>query len=368
MNIALDAIMLTEREAGSVRHVLNLTEALQRYGPGNTYHLFCSPVLAGRLEPGPNLHLHLMARPRLVPRALWQQAAFARSQVIDRHALVHHTVYFPAVLADYPAVQTVHDLTFVLYPRSVSLNGRLWWRFLARRGLARARRLIAVSESVKADLVRVYHLSPAKIDVIYSYAAPVFAPRRSSSIGAKYALPPRYILAVATWQPLKNLAALLHGFAVARAKTGLPHALVLVGTRGWGYSEIEQAARLPELQESVRLLGVVPDADLVELYSTAEIFVLPSLYEGFGLPLLEAMACGAPVACSRRPAPVELAGEAGLFFDPRFPEDIAAAICELAENPLLRVRLRERGLARARMFSAERTARETLQAYQAALL
>jgi glycosyltransferase involved in cell wall biosynthesis len=229
----------------------------------------------------------------------------------------------------------------------------------------RASAIIAVSQATKADLVRAYELDPAKISVVHEAAAPHFVPASPAQIAevrARYLLPDHYLLHVGTIEPRKNLTRLLEAVHQLR-EVGQDIRLVLVGSKGWLYEGFFQKLEELELSDAVRSPGFVPDNDLSIIYSGAKLVVVPSLYEGFGLPVLEGMACGAPVLSSNISSLPEVGGEAARYFDPTDVAAMANEILTVWRDESLREAMRQQGLNRAAQFSWERAADETLAVY-----
>jgi glycosyltransferase involved in cell wall biosynthesis len=240
-----------------------------------------------------------------------------------------------------------------------------------------ATRIIADSEATCLDLIRHYHIQEHKITVVYPGCdrslAPVTDRELLTSVRARYRLAHSYLLYVGTLHPRKNLVRLIEAFAFltasldAETKDGAsPLQLVLAGQKGWLYDDILAQVRKLGLTERVRLTGYLPPADLPALLSGARAFVFPSLYEGFGLPVLEAMACGTPVICSNVSSLPEVAGDAALLVDPLDVDALAAALEQVVVDPELRRALVERGFRQAARFSWRRCARETLQVLEEA--
>jgi glycosyltransferase involved in cell wall biosynthesis len=268
-------------------------------------------------------------------------------------------------LRQVPSVLTVHDLIFRLFPQH---HKRLnYWYLNAAMPLycRRASTIIAVSHATKQDLVRFYGLDPAKISVVHEAAAPHFLPAPPDQIAhvrARYGLPDHYLLHVGTIEPRKNLNRLLKAIHRLR-KVEESIRLVVVGSKGWLYQGFFQRLAELELSEVVHLPGYVPDADLPAVYSGARLVVVPSLYEGFGLPVLEGMACGAPVVCSNTSSLPEVGTDAAHYFDPTDVSGMAERILAIWRGEGLREEMRRQGLARAAHFSWDRAADETLAVY-----
>jgi glycosyltransferase involved in cell wall biosynthesis len=238
------------------------------------------------------------------------------------------------------------------------------------RSAHRARLVLTVSEFTKKCLVEYYGLDERKIVVTYHGISSIYRPVRDPAalerIRVKHKLPERFILYVGKLQARKNLPRLLSAFRSLVQQGAIPHHLVLVGKRTWTSEETFAAIDAPELKGRVIVTGEVPLDELALLYAAAEMFVFPSLAEGFGLPPLEAMACGTPVVSSNATSLPEVVGDAGLLVDPYDVDALAKAIVEVASSDRLRRDLSDRGIARAATFSNRRMAELTHQAYQAA--
>jgi glycosyltransferase involved in cell wall biosynthesis len=229
----------------------------------------------------------------------------------------------------------------------------------------RATHIIAVSEQTRRDIVSAYGVPAEKITVIYEAADTRFRiqpPEVVASARARYLLPERYLLFVGTVEPRKNLVRLLTAFERLHAE-GLTDALVIVGRRGWLTGDFDATLERSPARPAVLFPGFVPDDDLPAVYAGAQALVMPSLYEGFGLPVLEAMACATPVACSHNSSLPEVAGDAALLFDPFDVDSISDALRRILHDPDLQAHLRDAGLLQASHFSWERAAQETLAVY-----
>lgn len=261
-------------------------------------------------------------------------------------------------------VATVHDLTTVTHPRHHTFLNR--WVHRRRLGWIRrhGRRVIAVSRSTEADLLSERLLEAGRIDVVYEArrddAEPATDP---AAVRRRYGIRGRYILTVGTLEPRKNLPRLLRAFERLPPAVRGPE-LVVVGGSGWRSDRIRQAIARSPARSRIRLPGRVPAPDLASLYAGATVFAYPSLYEGFGLPVLEAMAAGTPVLTSDRSSLPEVAGNAAILVDPTSVDAILDGLIRLLSHDALRARLREAGLERERQFSWEKTARETLAVYR----
>jgi alpha-1,3-rhamnosyl/mannosyltransferase len=267
-------------------------------------------------------------------------------------------------------VVTIHDMTLSLMPRYHPLRKQLLIRPVVALTARRASRIITVSEHARRDIVRLLRVAPERVCVTSEAADPIFRPvdaHEQARVRLAHGIRGPYLLFVGTIEPRKNLARLVAAWARLRAERAIPHQLVLVGARGWYDQPIfEQVARCG-FADQVIFTGYVPRADLPGLYSGADAFVLPSLAEGFGLPLIEALACGTPALISATPALLEVADGAALSVDPLRIGAIAVGLERIVSDPQLRGYLHEQGLRRAAEFSWQRTANLTLGVYQEAL-
>jgi glycosyltransferase involved in cell wall biosynthesis len=282
--------------------------------------------------------------------------------------LLHAQTVAPAV-CPVPFVLTVNDLAWETNPEVFPPAIRLRLRKLVPRSAHRARRILTVSEFTKKCLIEFYGIDERKIAVTYHGVSAIYRPVRDpvalDRLRAKYKLPERFILHVGKIQARKNLSRLVAAFD-SLVRQGLPHQLVLAGKPTWTSEEIFSTIESLGLSDRVILPGEVPLAELPVLYAAAEMFVFPSLAEGFGLPPLEAMACGTPVISSNATSLPEVVGDAGILVDPYDVDALARAMLEVSSSERLRRELGEKGIARAAMFSNRRMAELTHAAYEAA--
>lgn len=273
-----------------------------------------------------------------------------------------------------PTVLTVHDLIFTRYPAHHTRRNRWFLQLAMPIFVQRAHAIIAVSQHTRRDLVELYQTPAAKIHVIYEGIDPAFAPATSAQIRqVQYQYSPAaegaarpYLLMVGTLEPRKNHAAAMRALARLKA-AGFPHRLLIVGGEGWRFAPIAALVQELKLNEDVTFTGYVPATDLPALYGGAACVLQPSLYEGFGFPVLEALACGAPVVCSQASSLPEVAGDAALLIDPADDEALTAAIRRVVTEPGLRAELNRKGRLHAAQFRWERCAQETVAVYQEVL-
>jgi glycosyltransferase involved in cell wall biosynthesis len=281
--------------------------------------------------------------------------------------LFHATDHLLPKLRGVRSVFTLHDTAYLHFPEHHLPRNRIFLRVMMPRFLELADRVIAVSQQTRRDALRFYHLDPAKIHVIgegvEARFRPDLDPRSVMEIRQRYALPERFILYVGMIQPRKNLPTLLEAYAAIRPDHP-DVGLVIVGARGWLYKDVFRRLRELGLEDRVVFTGHVPDEHLPALFNAAEVFAFPSIFEGFGLPPLEAMASGVPVVCSDASSLPEVVGDAALRLPPRHVTAWVRALRRVLVDSSLRASLRRRGLDRARLFTWEATARKTLEVYQ----
>ncbi|UCC62820.1 MAG: glycosyltransferase family 4 protein [Anaerolineae bacterium] len=293
----------------------------------------------------------------------WLRLGFNR--LVPEARLFHATEHLLMPLRGVPTVMTVHDLIFRHFPQ---YHKRLnyWYLNLAMPlYVRRADAIITVSECSGHDLISAYGVPPEKVTVVYEAADAHFVPPPPDEVmrvRARYDLPERFLLTVGTVEPRKNLSRLLAAFEVV-ARQGLVDAWVIVGRLGWLYDDFFSRLEVSPMREKVILPGFVPDQDLPAVNAAATVAVLPSLYEGFRLPVLEAMACGTPVVCSYAASLPEFGGEAASYFDPRDVEAMAVTLAEVLPDQDLRFEMRRLGFVQAARFSWKRAARETRLLY-----
>jgi glycosyltransferase involved in cell wall biosynthesis len=270
-----------------------------------------------------------------------------------------------------PTVVTIHDMTLWLFPEHHYRRRLVAMRPFVPLAARRASAVIAVSQSTKQDVVRILRVPAAKVHVIYEAPAPCFHPLPPGpaleAVRQRYRLPEHFVLYVGTIEPRKNLPRLLEAFARLRKEGLTSYGMIFVGQHGWKAAPVYAAVERLGLAGVVRFLGYVPIEDLVALYNLAEVLAFPSLYEGFGLPVVEAMACGTPVVTSSSGALGEIAGDAAEFVEPTDVASIADGIRRVLTCPARRAELRERGLARAAQFTWTAAASQTRTLYLAAI-
>jgi glycosyltransferase involved in cell wall biosynthesis len=365
MRIGVDARLMQHQPAGITRYTRHLLQELAKLNQRDEFIVF----------------QHRRHRPPLIEEANFRRATlFAPVHTrieqwllpleLVRFSLdlLHSTDFIPPLYTTIPTVITVHDLAFLHWPHFLTKNSAAYYGQIDR-AVRHAKHIIVPSESTKQDLTAMLGVPPIKISVIYEAADDLFVPlpleATRAEVMKKYQLPASFILFVGTIEPRKNVDGLIRAFHHLRNKYGVNDtALVIAGGRGWLYNETLALIRELQLEQSVFLVGRVVDEELHKLYVSARCHVHAAHYEGFGLPPLEAMACGTPTIVSNVSSLPEVVGDAALLVDPSNWEEIAVAIHRLLSDHQLHAELREKGLQRARYFNWESSARRTLEVYR----
>jgi glycosyltransferase involved in cell wall biosynthesis len=368
--IGIDARKLADFGIGS--YIRNLIEAVARRPESERYRfrVYAPGAEVAALPPLPE-HFEVVAEDS-PGYSIAELTRFAWRLWRDRLDLFHATHYVIPPLARARAVVTIHDIIHVLYPQFLPNRiALLYARVMIRRALRRADRIITVSYNSKRDLVDYFGIPPSRVEVIYNGVAALFRPdvpaAERDRVAQRYSLPRPYLLFLGGEKPHKNVRNVLRAFAEARRERALPHALVLAGPMPKNRSRVEALIAALDLASSVVRTGVVPEEDLPGLFAGADAFLYPTLYEGFGLPVAEAMACGVPVLTSSTSALQEIAGGYAYLVDPLDIDAIARGIGDLATDAARRTEFADLGRRRAADFSWDRAAEATLRVYAEAL-
>ncbi len=373
--MAIDTRVLTRStRTGVEEYAINLLSRLLRLGENIEFKLFYNAYKKNKLDYKwvnlPNVKLYEM---RIPNRFLFISTKFFDYPKIDK--LVggaenfFNPHFFSAPLSrSCRKAMTFHDLSFEYHPEFFSWRKRIWQKYLmnVEQEAQGAEKIIAVSRSTKEDLMDFYKINPGRIKVIYSGVDDKFEKKElceseSEGIKKKYRLPQNFILYFGTVEPRKNIVGLISAFQLIKGRIKNKELkLVIAGARGWLYQDIFKAAKNSKYSQDIIFTGFVEPADKVFLYNLASLFVYPSFFEGFGFPPLEAMACGLPVITSNTSSLPEVVGDAALMVDPYNIDELAWAMAEVLAGDDLRRELIARGLARAKMFSWEKCAKETL--------
>ncbi|MEM4733467.1 MAG: glycosyltransferase family 1 protein [Candidatus Bathyarchaeia archaeon] len=368
MRIAIDTTAMPVQRVGAGNYIFNLTCKVVENIGRNECVIFTNiramrdfTSLRSRAT-----FVSLTGNSRL-QRILWEQfrlPALVRWNQID---LLHSPHYTAPLALDCKLVVTFHDMTFFIYPQMHKTYKNIFFRTMMQLSSRRADMIIAVSESTRQDILRILKLAPSRVTVVPLGVSPNYRPILQTQmidiIRNKYRLPQRIILYVGVLEPRKNLSTLVRAFK-RLVNCGLPHSLVIVGQKGWMYEELFRSVARLELQERVIFTGYVPEEELPMFYNAADVFVYPSVYEGFGLPVLEAMACGIPVVTSNVSSMPEIVGDTGILVNPFDEQALANAIERVVTDPVLSSELKHKSLVRASRFTWEQTALNTIAVYE----
>jgi glycosyltransferase involved in cell wall biosynthesis len=366
MRISLDAHAIGSRLTGNETYIRNLLNQLAQTAGGENYIAHYSKEHGRRYIPSSICSCRVSRFPlRRLGWGLTRQVRQAKSDVL-------HVQYTAPLAVPVPVVSTVHDVSFLDHPEFYSPYRRMQLGVTVKRTVERAFCILTPSEFSRRRILLHCKVNSKKVRLIPNGVGPEFKPvysndeRMAASVRVGVGAP--FILSVGDLRPRKNQIGLIRAFEeVVRHCPGIPHHLVFVGQNGWRAMEVHTAARKSVVADRIHFTGYVDDADLLDFYAACELFVFPSFYEGFGLPILEAMACGRAVACSNTTAMPEVAGKAAVYFDPSSQAEMFSAILVLLTNTRIRAHYERMGIERAKRFSWERTAGMVRETYREAV-
>jgi len=366
MRFGIDARLTYHQRAGIGRYTLFLLDELAKADHENRYTIFQHRKDREPLVVAPNFQRKTLYTP---VHSRMEQPLLMAELLFHNLDLIHSTDFIPPLYSNLPSVITVHDLAFLRWPHFLTKDHATYYSQIDR-GVRHARHIIVPSHSTKNDVIGQLGVPESKISVIYEAAASLYRPmpidQAQAAVRKRFSVPANYILFVSTIEPRKNIDGLLQAFHHLRTKYNLTDtALVLAGKQGWLYEKVYETVEELGLQDSTFFVGRVTDEELHHLYVGARCHVHPAFYEGFGLPPLEAMACGTPTVVSNTSSLPEVVGDAALLVDPTNWEEMAVAIHRLLTDSDLHAEMRQKGLQRAAVFSWSRAAAETLDVYQA---
>jgi len=350
MNIVIDTQALIHQRTGIGVYAKGLIQHLDR--KRHCYY-FLSPARKQDL--------------RVPSRLLWESFYLPRQAKKLKADLIHTVGFSAPIIRSCKTIATVHDLIGMIYPQNLGRLSRFYWSWWLPYSFKKVDHIIASSQNTKQDLMRLIRYPESKISVIPLAADPRFKKmdQRQAQLNIqKYIGVKQYLLYVGTLEPRKNLKNLILAYAQLPAEIRERYALVLVGKAGWGTAALKQLIRERELETRIIFTGYISDEALVYFYNAATLFVYPSLYEGFGLPVLEALSCGAPVIASGVSSIPEITGDAAVLRDPSDISGWTSEIQNLLVNDTLRQQTAARGLIRAKTFCWSRVADETTRIYE----
>jgi len=353
--------------SGVGTYTINLLEQLEQLSGDEIVRVAHRPWYRGSEEACDGLPGNGLRGDVRLNKTVWMQLVLPRQLKRLGTDVCHFTNGVASLWTPCPSVVTIHDMTLWLFPQYHYRRRMLAMRPFVPLAARRAQAIIAVSQATKADIVRILGIDERKVHVVHEAPSPHFrpvdCPKELDRVRAAYGLPPRFVLYVGTIEPRKNLVRLVEAYARLHAAHDLEHALIFVGSRGWKDEAVFTAVEQLDLNGRVRFLGYVPVRDLVALYNLAALVAFPSLYEGFGLPVLEAMACGTPVLTSPNGSLSEVAGSAAEYVDPHDVESIAAGLRRVLHDRDRQEELCTRGRVHAARFSWQSAARQTSRIY-----
>lgn len=364
--IGIDGRLATRRvRTGIEQYAYSVIRGLVEWGPHHAYRVYIDRATdLGGVSESSNVVLRLLRPSR--PLVAWQLVGLPLELAREKPHIFFSPGHYLPPYRPAKAVVTIHDLAFLAFKEQF----RGWWRTLFRLTTAyaikRADRIVAVSQNTKADIIKYYGVEPRRIKVIYHGVDPFFKPiddpKALEKVRREYSKGREFLLFIGTLQPRKNLLRLIQAFA--QAASNVPHSLVVVGREFWRQEKVYYAVEEWGISDRISFTGYVDSSDLPLLISSATALILPSLYEGFGLPALEAMACGTPVIASRSSSLPEVVGDASRLVDPYDVDDMVAAIIEVLSDERLRREMSAKGLERAQLFSWKRASEETLALFE----
>lgn len=362
MRIAIDAHSLGTKSAGKETYIQNLLDALSRIDKENEYLIYTS---ADAVLNFPSNYKVI----KIKTKNRWLRLLYLRSSLKKNSPDIYHCQYFLPPFFDSPSVITIHDTSFLTHPECFTNREKLIFKFL-NNSIRRAKKIITISNFSKNELLKYFKIPREKIDIISLAANEIFKPDIHHSaihkIKLKYSLPDNYILYVGRFTIWKNIPVLIKAFSFFKKQDKAGFKLVLAGKNDRKSKDLKRLVSELNLWEEVKFIDYLYGADLSAVYNAAKLFVFPSFYEGFGMPPLEAMACGIPVITSNASVFPEVLGDAATMIDPYDAEGLAKAMEKLLSDNALREKMILKGLEQAKKFSWINTAQKTLAAYKEA--
>lgn len=368
MRIAVE-IGWAHKEGGARRAAVQTLKEMAMLFPDNEYLIYANSPQE-RLR-DTSVQQEVLKPPKWIHQAVWDQFIFPHLAVPRAAArfkpdLIYHTNNMVSFWGKIPVVVSIYDMLPFVMPRSFIYGHALYQRAYFRHAARKAKKIITISKNSKEDICRILKVEENKVHVI-PLASNLPLGQHLPGVNKKILVTDPYILYAGAIHPRKNVVRLIRVFGRLIQAKGIPHVLVIAGSFRWKGKEVKEAAESPLLKDKVIFTGKISDEVLADLYRNCTVFVYPSLYEGFGLPVLEAMSFGAPVVTSNVSSLPEVAGDAALLVDPENEEDLLSAIWKILDDPGLAEGLRQKALNRAGLFSWERTAREVFKVFELAL-
>jgi glycosyltransferase involved in cell wall biosynthesis len=372
MRIGIDATAVPPKPMGAGRYIIYLIHELAKLSTSHEFIVFAQAYLRPHLVEQVSDKIRIVWLKNMSParRLIWEQTAFPSLIHQMKLDLLHSPHYTMPLSRPVPSVVTFHDMSFFIYPKKHTLAKRYFFPWMMRRSSKRADMIIADSESTRRDAMRFIGIHPGKITTVHLGYQEIFRQISDEEylhvVRQRYSLPDRFIFYAGALEPRKNIPLLLRVFEqLAQDQQELY--LVLTGGTGWDNQETLARMNSMHVRDRIVRLGHIDHIDLPAIFNLADVFVYPSLYEGFGLPPLEGMACGVPVITTNISSMPEVVGTAGLLVPPNDEAALSQAIQQVLGDDELRQRLREAGPQRAAGFTWRHTADNTLKIYERVL-
>jgi len=365
MKIGIETNILSMDKAGAAVYTRELIKHLKLADNINSYYYLDFGL---KIRKG---NLFLSKAENIIRDTLWMQFALGYELKNKKIDLLHCPAFKAPLRCPVPLIVTFYDIHILKNPKDYNPWLRLYCKFMLRKIAASATRIITISEFSRNDIAETLSVPKEKIAVTYCGINDKFSvitdTDLKNEIWKKYKFKKRFILYVGALQPRKNIPLLLKAYSELKKNGTFDYELVIAGSTGWRNKNIFVLIEKLGLKNDVMFLGYVPEDDLPVIYNLAEFFVYPSFFEGFGMPVLEAMACGCPVISSNTSSLPEVIGEAGIMIDPNNIEDLKDAMIRMTQDHSLKNEMREKGIKRAKLFSWDKCARETLEVYRKAV-
>lgn len=369
MRIGIDIRSLILTKAGINQYTKNIIKSLAKIDKDNDYVLFCNVKSRYDWSGYDNIKEEVIRLPHLgrFTEKLWEEILLPNGLSSKKIDLFHSPRFILPGKKPCKFIVTIYDLAFKRFPQLVTKKVFNHFNNGVKSAINRADKIIAISHNTKKELINLFDARNDKIEVVYmgigEDCRPIRAESQLREIKDKYNLPEKFILFVGTIEPRKNLKRLIEAFYELKKNKSIEHSLVIAGGKGWLYDDVFETLKKLQLNQDVIFIGYIPESELPLIYNAADLFVYPSLYEGFGLPPLEAMACGVPVVTSNVSSLPEVVGDAAILIDPYDIQAIAEAIEQILQDYNLREKMIEKGFNQAKKFSWEKASRETLDLY-----
>ncbi|MFH1369566.1 MAG: glycosyltransferase family 1 protein [Elusimicrobiota bacterium] len=370
MRIGINARYIQKQATGIENYLSQIISNLKRIDSKNEYVLFFGsdkPVPGGFPSDNFAVDVPKFKTNSQLKRLFWEHFYLPSAITRNKIDVFHEPSFIAPMFKKCPTVITIHDLAFIIHPECFTFKNVLYFKAMMKRSIESSDYVIAVSESTKNDIINRFKVSPEKVKMIHSgvneYFHRIEDKKAIKPVLEKYGITRDFILNVSLISPRKNLLNLLKSFKLMREKKSVDYQLVITGAKGWLYEDIFKAVSDLSLQKDVVFTGYVSDSELLCLYNSAKIFAYPSVYEGFGFPALEAMACGCPVVASNTSSLPEICGDAALLVEPADLDELSDALYRMLTDSKLREDMIKRGFVRITKFSWRNTAKETLSLY-----